>query len=131
MLPAAAIDAVEGLPVPLEHILREVFELYEARSPEQLVKLLRRRYRRGSGGMESAAAPSRSLHCRRRSCCTSLRRTPGRTRTALLLLPVADCLLPLPTESCCCCCSKDAVFIDPTMVAKPRREVALAFFALQ
>lgn len=40
-----AADAAEGLPAPLEHILSEVFRCYEARSPEDLMTLLLRRYR--------------------------------------------------------------------------------------
>ena len=111
---------MEGLPVPLEHILREVFELYEARSPEQLVSLLRRRYRQGSIG--GPAARQRSLAgC---NCCKISPGTAhGRAAFALLFL-----LLP---DAASFCRSEDAVFIDPTVVAKPRREVALAFFALQ
>lgn len=38
-------DAAESLPCPLEHILSEVFRCYQARSPEELMALLKRRYR--------------------------------------------------------------------------------------
>ncbi|PSC74970.1 putative sodium metabolite cotransporter chloroplastic [Micractinium conductrix] len=66
-----AVEAIEGLPVPLDHVLSECFRLYEARTPEELVKLLRQRY------------------------------------------------------------AEDATFVDPTLVARPRRGVALSFYALQ
>ncbi|KAL4447622.1 hypothetical protein ABPG75_004841 [Micractinium tetrahymenae] len=67
----AARDAAESLPCPLEHILSEVFRCYEARSPVELVALLKRRYR------------------------------------------------------------EDAMFVDPTLAARPRRELALTLYSLQ
>ncbi|KAL4428701.1 hypothetical protein ABPG77_009807 [Micractinium sp. CCAP 211/92] len=67
----AARDAAESLPCPLEHILSEVFRCYQARSPEELMALLKRRYR------------------------------------------------------------EDAMFVDPTLAARPRWEVALTFYSLQ
>lgn len=45
-LPAPPVpEAAESLPCPLEHVLSEVFRCYQARSPEELVALLNRRYR--------------------------------------------------------------------------------------
>lgn len=36
---------VEGLPEPLEHIIAQVFSVYQARTSDELVTLLRQRYR--------------------------------------------------------------------------------------
>ena len=101
--------------IETKQVLAEVFQAYQARSPDELAALLRRRYRRelGSGWCKACMPQHKS--------CSA----PARGRMRGVLTEPAE---PAEQAACPLRRSPSAAFVDPTVHARSRWEAALAFF---